>query len=230
METKTVKSLIYLVGKFGNIAKQHGDTMMANACTGCLFAIAALIIPQKFVSITEGHEEELSNIISWLAALQDSQSNVILRDVENKIARVILYCYKCDYANVAELGIKTVSQMAQNVLRNDSSGYAALQILGSLDIIGCYGIASEQEQISIKVANEYLDFEEKYEERFATRPHAPSPQYNRRFFREYDVMYYGDKSQEKIEQIMTAEHRQGFEAIKKSQLESRRSGMGSQRA
>ena len=221
-EKMVIKSLIELVGKFGRSAKKYGDVLIANTCADCLTTMALLIATQKFTTIEKGHEEDLRSIISWLATLTDNQNQTTLNDTGQRISEVIFCCYVNDYNDVSEKGIEIVYKMAQDILEKYDIKYAGLKILESLDLIGCYGIASGKEEISIKIANVYLDFVAKYEEKFKEKPRDTSSLHKKYSLREYEMMRVKFHLRKTISQILTPENGQKFEDIKKIQSEIRK--------
>lgn len=212
--TKTIISnLIELVGTLGRASKQSGQVVMASTCADCLTIIAGLIAPQEYKSIETKHEEELRGIISILASLQDKENRTVLSNVKHRISEVIVNCYDNGYDEVAEKGIDLISIMAQNILKNDDSRYSALRILRSLDTIGCYGIVSKQDKISIKVADKYLDFEELLEKKFGIGMTDPSSDYGRYKINEFDQFRSRYKTYDDLSQIVNPKNGKEFEDI-----------------
>lgn len=213
-----INSLIELVCKVGQNAKQYKDIGFINICVDCVTIIAMLITPQKFITIDKGYEDELEKIILWLQTLQYDE-NII---PPNRITEILFYCYKNDYNKLGDYGIKIISKIAHNILENETeTGYKSLYVLKTLNLIACYGVSSNNLEISIKVADEYLNFEEKYVEKFGgNTKHLSIYDAN---LSEYPDLYniqFG--FQEIISQIITPKNRKKFEEILNLESENRK--------
>ncbi|WP_428324357.1 DUF2254 family protein [Nitrosopumilus sp.] len=210
---KTISNLIGLVGRLGRAAKESGQVVMASTCADCLTVIAGFIAPQEYKTIEQKHTEELRGIISILASLQDKENRTVLSSVKHRISEVIVNCYDNGYDEVAENGIDLMSIMSQNILKDDDSKYSALRILRSLDTVGCYGIASKHDEISIQIADKYLDFEELLGEKFGREMTDPSSDYGRYEIGEYDQFRSKYKTYDDLSQIVNPENGKEFEDI-----------------
>ncbi|MCV0410770.1 DUF2254 family protein [Nitrosopumilus sp.] len=211
-----VSEIIDLVGKTGYSAKKVHDNSIGSSCADSLVSIASLIASEKFVTEKKHPEEELKQIIYRLSNLHRYDPEIHTtygRDIVKRIVEVILYCLKNNYLETAKLGINLIFNLSNKVLETDELGYEAIRTLESLDVIGCYGIAKNQNEILILTADKYVEFEERFEAIFGKKPSDPTSHQNRYVIDEYDQMHSKYKPFEDIQEIMNPQNGKEFELV-----------------
>ncbi|CAD6368620.1 membrane hypothetical protein [metagenome] len=216
LEKNIVDSIINLVGTVGRDAILSGDVVFAKVCADSLVLISGLIVKEEFITIQNKHNDELRHIFTHLSSLHfydDTSNRLYDTEIVERIVEVILYCLKNNYNDIGKNGINTVSNLALNVLKNDTSGYSAIRTIRKLDIIGCYGVAENKHDISKLVAEKYLDFEKKFQIKFNKIPEDTANIKNRYFVNDFDKFSSKYKPVEELSHIMNPNNGNKFEEI-----------------
>ena len=215
LEKNIIMSLIELIGDVGCQAIKNNDPVFAQSCADCLVRVSGLISRQKFQTIEEGHTKELKAILLSLTEFHRYNANHHTDygyDIVQRISEVILYCLQNGFEAVAKLGIERIVILAYKVFKTDEHGDSAVRTIKELSVIGCYGFAENKENILKAVTDKYLEFEEKFENKFDKTPDLIG-NYSHRRFDEYDRMTSEYKPVEELERIMEPKNWKGFASV-----------------